>query len=485
LTVEPPLSHPIARRLSRVDSAWLRMDNEVNLMLIVGVWLLSPGIALPVLRDRLRERLLRYPRFRQRVVHDTGGACWVHDAAFDLDHHVVEQPLPSRPGLTNRAALQSMCGDLAMQPLSPSRPLWQFHLVPGYEDGCAVVVRIHHSIGDGMALTSVMQAIADGGVDPPAVDDGSAPDDHAAETDWLAQTVLRPLTDLTMRAIGGSGDGLAGAIARLSPSEPPMTAPPDAARHGVQFLADAAALALMPDDAATRLKGRPVGRKRVAWSEPLPLDAVRSVGKALGCSINDVLLASVSGAIGGWLRAQGDDPDGQDIRAMVPVNLRPVDEAWKLGNRFGFAPLVLPMGIANPVERLYTVHQRMRALKGSHQPLLSYAVLALSGALAKPVQDAVLGLFARKTTAVMTHVPGPQVPLRFCGATLRQTLFWVPAAGSVGVGVSILSYAGGVQFGLMTDEAMCSEPQAIVERFTPEFDRLLWLTLMLPWREAS
>ncbi len=170
---------------------------------------------------------------------------------------------------------------------------------------------------------------------------------------------------------------------------------------------------------------------------------------------------------------------------MVPVNLRPLEEAWKLGNRFGLAPLVLPVGIDNPVERLYDVRRRMAELKGSYQPLLAFGVLALTGLFIKPVQDAVLGLFSKKTTAVMTNVPGPPQPLKLCGSTLRQTMFWVPASGDVGVGVSILSYGGGVQFGLITDRALCPEPQAIIDRFEPEFQKLLLVTLMLPWGDAG
>ena len=103
------------------------------------------------------------------------------------------------------------------------------------------------------------------------------------------------------------------------------------------------------------------------------------IGKGLGCSVNDVLLACVAGAIGGWLREQGEDTTGKEIRAMVPVNLRPLDEAWKLGNRFGLVPLVLPIGMENPVERVYEVRRRMNALKGSTQPLLAFAVLAVAG----------------------------------------------------------------------------------------------------------
>lgn len=166
---------------------------------------------------------------------------------------------------------------------------------------------------------------------------------------------------------------------------------------------------------------------------------------------------------------------------MVPVNLRPIEKAWQLGNRFGLAPLVLPIGIANPVERVYAVHRRMDELKGSYQPLLAFAILSMTGLFIKPVQDAVLGMFAKKATAVMTNVPGPKEPLRFCGSTLRQTVFWVPASGDIGVHVSILSYGGGVQFALMTDDELCPEPQKIIDRFQPEFEKLLLVSMMLPW----
>ena len=148
-------------------------------------------------------------------------------------------------------------------------------------------------------------------------------------------------------------------------------------------------------------------------------------------------------------------------------------------------PLVLPIGIANPIERVYAVRARMNELNGSYQPLLAFAVLSVAGLLIKPVQDALLGMFAKKATAVMTNVPGPATPLEFCGSTLRQTMFWVPQSGNIGVGVSILSYGGGVQFGLITDKKLCPQPQDIIDRFEPEFENLLLVTLMLPWGEAA
>ena len=480
------MNAPAECRMSRVDTSWLRMDNDVNLMMIVGVWLLTPAITLAAFRERIETRFLQFERFRHKAVIDALGASWVEDEAFDLHLHVVAEPLYLDDGQTERAALQQLCGELADTPLDPGRPLWQFHLIERYEGGCAIIVRIHHCIGDGIALVSVMNSITDGGADPPRQRSphpahGAHEAHEAHDGDWLSEAVLRPLTAIAVKALNRSGDGVAGALDMLAHPKPALQDGADLARTGLHLLGDLAALALMADDSPTRLKGKPVGRKVVAWGEPMPLDEVKAVGQSLNCSINDVLLACVSGAIGAWLIDQGDDPTGAEIRAMVPVNLRPLDQAWRLGNRFGLAPVVLPIGIANPIERVYAVRARMSHLKGSFQPLLAYGVLAVTGLLAKPLQDLVLGMFSKKTTAVMTNVPGPRELLKLCGSTLRQSMFWVPASGDVGVGVSILSYGGGVQFSLVTDAALCPDPQDIIDRFRPEFEKLLMLSLMLPW----
>ena len=476
------------RSMSLVDTAWLRMDNEVNLMMIVGVWLLTPAISLAALRERIAERLLRYERFRQCAVLDATGANWVDAPTFDIADHVVLEAIKRRRGLSERAALQQRCGELASIRLDPGKPLWQFHLVEHYEGGCALIARIHHCIGDGVALVSVMHSMVDGGIAPAPQAGPVAAQvpsrDLSSDGDWLSKAVLKPLTGLVATALTRSGDGLDQALAMVAHPRRPLQASLGLASKGLQLLQDAAALLLMEDDTPTRLKGKPIGRKLVAWGDPLPLDVVKAVSHGLACSINDLLLTCASGAIGGWLRDQGEDPRGAEIRAMVPVNLRAQEPTWQLGNQFGLAPLVLPVGIANPVERLYAVRSRMDLLKRSYQPVLAYGVLGVAGLLAKPGQDLLLGIFSRKTTAVMTNLPGPREFFKLCGATLRQAMFWVPASGDVGVGVSILSYGGGVQFSLITDAALCPDPQAIVDRFKPEFEQLLWLSLMLPWGDG-
>jgi len=461
-----------AERMSRVDNAWLRMDNDVNLMMIVGVWLLQPVVSYEALCERIAQRLLKYPRFRQKVVQDALGALWVEDRAFDIRHHVVRERLVRKRGQSERAALQARCGELATTRLDPARPLWQFHLVEHHEGGSAIIVRIHHCIGDGISLTAVVLSITDGGALPPRRS-ASADDD-----DWLSSTVIKPLTDLAVKAIDLSGESV---VRSMDLVAHPRSGTRELALIGLRAASDMAALALMDDDSPTRLKGKPVGRKLVAWGEPIPLDVVKSVGKALHASVNDVLLSCVAGAIGDYLREIGDEPAGKKIRAMVPVNLRAQDEAYKLGNRFGLAPLLLPIGIANPIERVVAVRARMSELKGSYQPAMAFGVLAMAGLLNKSGQDALLNLFAKKATAVMTNVPGPAQLLQFCGSTLRQSIFWVPQSGDVAVGVSIFSYGGGVQFALITDAQLCPDPQRVIDRFAPELDKLLWLTLMLPW----
>jgi WS/DGAT/MGAT family acyltransferase len=475
-------------RMSKVDTAWLRMDSPSNLMMIVGVWVVKPRLRYADLRQRIEERLLKYPRFVQCAVEDAAGATWVDDAAFDLDNHLVIETLPATSAGREQEALQSRLAKLTMQPLDKQHPLWQFHLVEHYKGGSAMMVRIHHCIADGIALLSVTQSLVDGGAPPP---EGPHHEPHKegleGAEEWIADSLLKPFTNMTVKALGAIGEGAVRSLGLLAEPhqgvEKGLHGSVDLARLAYHAMADLAALALMADDSPTRLKGTPGRAKRVAWCEPIALEEVKAVGKALNCSINDVLLSCVAGAIGAYLKGHGDATEGKEIRAMVPVNLRSVDTAHQLGNQFGLAPLVLPIGLDNPIERVYEVRRRMQGLKGSMQPLLAFGLLAVAGLLVKPMQDAMLGLFSKKTTAVMTNVPGPRKKMKLCGSTVEETLFWVPQSGTVGLGVSILSYGGGVQFGVVSDSTLCPDPQKIIDQFEPEFAKLSMVTLMLPWGE--
>ncbi|UUZ74610.1 hypothetical protein LP414_19715 [Polaromonas sp. P1(28)-13] len=154
-------------RMSKVDTAWLRMDSAANLMMIVGVWQLTPGIKHAAVCERIENSLLKYDRFKQRVIEDAAGATWVNDRNFDLRNHVVLEKLPKVAKGHEQEALQDRVAELAMQPLDPKRPLWQIHLIEDYlgadgVKGSAMIVRIHHCIADGIALISVTMSLVDG-----------------------------------------------------------------------------------------------------------------------------------------------------------------------------------------------------------------------------------------------------------------------------------------------------------------------------------
>ena len=463
-------------RMSGVDTAWLRMDRPSNLMMIVAVLVFDRRPDFRRLKRTVGVRLAGYRRFSQTPILDATGGWWEDDPSFDLRRHVTRVRLK---GARGPGELRQLVARLAQRPLDLRHPLWEFTLVENFNDGAALVARIHHCIADGIALVRVMLSLTDDTPDAPigraSRRRGRRADEaHAA---GALEHLVQPVAGALRGAVWLSSEALERYIALLR--DPAQVI--DYARAAAQVTEDVAALATMADDSHTRFKGKPRRSKRVAWSEPLPLSEVKAVGKALGCSVNDVLLASVAGSLGAYLAACGDKVAGVEVRAMVPVNLRRPGSEQQLGNRFGLVPLLLPVGLANPFERVYAVRTRMEALKGSYVAPISLALLELIGFLPRSVQLEVLDLLANKATAVMTNVPGPQQPLYLAGRRLEEIMFWVPQSGNIGMGVSILSYNGGVQFGLITDARLVPDPERIIDRFRPEFDKLLLALLMEPW----
>ncbi|HUL68373.1 MAG TPA: wax ester/triacylglycerol synthase family O-acyltransferase [Burkholderiaceae bacterium] len=468
-------------RISPVDTAWLRMDSPGNLMMIVGVMVLGHGVELDRLRHVLQTRLLSFRQFRARVVTDPSGAWW-EEVEPDLEQHLVRIGLP---GKGSKEDLEKLVAQLASQSLDHSRPLWQFHLIENYAGGTVLVSRIHHCIADGIALMGVLLSLTS---PDPAQADVNTPEPrktgkHGAPWEaWIA-----PFTETAVRAIGATGDLATRALRAygkaLGDPDYAGEAAVRYARSAAQVVRDVAALALMDDDSSTSLKGRPSGSKAVAWCEPLPLADVKAAGKALECSVNDVLLACAAGAIREYLIKRGESLRGAELRAMVPVNLRRPGDTNSLGNKFGLVPVLLPIGIEHPVARVLEVRRRMDELKDGYTAAISMGILGAVGLAPRLLQKQVLDLFGSKTTAVMTNVPGPQQPLYLAGAAVQQIMFWVPQSGDISMGVSILSYNGGVQFGLVTDKAACAEPQQIIDRFAPEFERLVYAMLLAPWDE--
>lgn len=476
-------------RISPVDTAWLRMDRPENLMQILGIMLFKGRIDAERFKRTVASRLLRYRRFRQIALQDSDGAWWVDDPDFDIDAHLRHSLLPAPAG---KPELQKFVAEMAATPLNPARPRWEFNLVDTAGGNSALVVRIHHAIADGIALIGVINSLTDGQIDAPedgglaagkrtaapASDDASDnANDDSEGSDVFWRTILTPLSDFALTSIRVGGH-LWGHYLGLR-NDPGTVL--DYARVAGAIAQEVSQLALLPADSATRFKGKAGTVKRVAWSEPISLADIKAVGKVLGCSVNDTLLSSVAGALRGYLAASGDPLGDARIRVMVPVNLRPPGDVEDLGNRFGLVALELPIGIENPLARLYATRAGMAALKGSLQAMLTFSLLGAAGMAPRFVQDKVLKLLADKTTAVMTNVPGFAQPRFFAGSKIVEQMAWVPQAGDIGIGVSILSYNGRVQFGLITDKNRVDDPEHIVARFADEFEKLLWLVLLEPW----
>ena len=229
---------------------------------------------------------------------------------------------------------------------------------------------------------------------------------------------------------------------------------------------------MLPPDPATAFKGRLGRRKRAAWSTPIPLEDFKAIGTAFGATVNDVLVATATGALRRYLERRGEPTVGLSIRASVPVNLRPAADAHKLGNSFGLVFLTLPVGVVDPVKRLGSIKKAMDELKRSPEALVAYGVLNVMGLAPVEVERMGLRFFGSKATAVLTNVPGPREPLYLAGRKLDKVMFWVPQSGHLGLGISILSYAGGVMLGVATDEGLVADPERIVEAFGREFDSL-------------
>jgi WS/DGAT/MGAT family acyltransferase len=456
-------------RMSSLDTAWLRMDSSGNLMMIVGVLMLQGPCDLSRLRRILHEQLQPRLQFRSRVVQDASGTWWEENSGFDVAQHVSVVAQKRRLG---KAGLQRLAAKLASESLDRRRPLWHVHVVEDYDGGHALVVRLHHCIADGIALVGVMLGLATARAqaDPKPATEGCGGQEEGPLEHWL-----RALGASTGKVFGGIA---ARAYARSGASGWVL----NAAHLALQAARDLVALAALENDSPTSLKGRAGGSKALAWTEALPLADVKAVSKALDCSVNDVLVGCAAGAIRRYLAERGEQ--GGEVRAMVPVNLRPETIDGRLGNWFGLVPLRLPTGTADPVERVRIVHRRMASLKTSFQPLLAMALLGVAGMMPAEMQDELLDLFRDKVTAVLTNVPGPRHARYLAGARIRQMMFWVPQSGDISVGVSILSYDGGVGFGLVTDRDVCRAPRRIIDHVPSEFESLVHAVLMMPWDDA-
>jgi diacylglycerol O-acyltransferase / wax synthase len=452
--------------MSPVDVAWLSMDEPTNLMMVNGILTFDRPLDVDRFRRVIEYRWLRYERFKLRVVQPRlpiTRPYWESDHNFNLDNHIHRVALP-KPG--DQATLQDMVSDLMSQPLDFSRPPWHFYIIENFGDGCALMARIHHCVADGMALVGVLLSMTDFRADAPLLpmDEviGALPEDgliggmtrEAANT----ATTLRNTADW---AIHETREAIQdGKRARRL------------VERGAGFGIAATRLLARSNDPSTRLKGSLGVMKRAAWSAPTPLSEVKLVKNILGGTINDVIITAVAGGLRRYLIAHGDDVDNLEFRAAVPVNLRNGQDGGKLGNKFGLVFLCLPIHIGEPLIRLVEVRRRMAELKRSAEAPVTLGILGMMGVGNDLFREFVVQTLEPKATVVLTNVPGPPVPLYMAGEEIKDIMFWVPQAGRLGVGISILSYANRLYIGVATDAGLVPEPVGILDGFHIELEQL-------------
>lgn len=457
----------MSETLTPIDTAWLHMEDPSNLMMVTGVLTFSGKIDLATFKHTFSERLLRYERFGQRVVQGSTPLQrphWRTDRSLAVDAHVhaiaLEDP-------QDHDELMRLIGELASTGLAFDRPLWEVHLIEQFRDDSLAVMRFHHAIADGSAMVRVMYDLMDPSPDaPPPADRTARP--QARPSPFPAFPGLKSARQALK--VGGQIGNVLSRELRES-----LRRPARALEVGQTLGQGAAvlgnALAMAPDH-DTPFKG-PLGkRKHVAMSAPVALQAIKDIGAATGTKVNDVLLSAMAGALGHYLAVErGVDVGDLSVRAVVPVDLRR-QASDTLGNEFGVVFLELPIGIENPLQRLYAVKHAMDTLKASPAPYVFFSLLNVFGMAPDVMETQIVNLFGSKATLVMTNVKGPPEPVHFAGRAVKDMTFWVPQSGRLGMGVSIMSYAGAVRLGVITDAGLVPDPQTITARFAEEFARL-------------
>ena len=444
---------PMSSRLAGADAFWLRAESPSNRMVICGFLALEGALSLDTLKARLAPHLGTIPGFRRAVDLRAGEPRWADADDFDPDRHFSEIHVP--PG-SGDEALMAVLEALIPEPLPAERPLWGFVLVQGLASGSVVVARFHHCLADGIALVALLLSLTtplDDAVAGTASTDLSPPEDPlmwARDQVDRAQAIVRRgrrflghLGPAALRARGLELRDASRKLASLSPQDHPA------------------------------FKARLGTAKRVTWSPPLPLEPMKAMARAVDGKLNDVLLALVCGALRRFTEARGTPlQPGESLRATVPVNLRPLEVAHELGNRFGLLFVDLPVTTVGVEARLAELKRQMDVLKQSSEPLLTFGIMRAVGWGPPELQDQLVDLFSRRTSLVLSNVPGPRRRLAFAGRPLRRVMFWVPQSGSVSLGLSLISYAGELMLGINADRGLFPDAAALARALYEEHDHM-------------
>ncbi len=459
----------VRRQVGSVDAAWLRMDRPNNLMVIDSVvW-----FDTPVDWDRLvgvvgRRMVARYPVFRQRPIESWNPLVppvWEDDPDFRLDRHIIRATLSGPDGHGDKVALERYVEQQMHRPFRRDHPLWEMHFVDGVGSGSALVVRVHHSLADGIALSQVLLSLTDATRTADLRDTEPAEGSHQPGGRGGLLGVAG-----TLGAVAGSmgADGLrmlsvAGSLATPGGLRDALAVTDGAVRASGKIL-----LHRNPD---SPLRGTPGRKKLATWSEPRKVADIKRIARLADATVNDVLVAAVSGAIRTYLLDHGAEP--VDLATMVPVNLRAPDEELplELGNKFALVLLSLPTGERTPLLRLEESKHRMDAIKHSPEATVTFGLLATMGRTGPAVERRLIDFFSAKAIGVTTNVMGPQRRRYMAGSPIAGVLSWAPGSGNQTLNVAIFSYNRTVRVGFKADAKVVPDVEKLVHAFEAEMDQ--------------
>jgi len=470
------MSESFYERLSFFDSTYLAMERPNSYMHIAAILTFEAGpLARPdggVDIDRIRafigSKLSLIPRYRQRLdrVPVDGVPVWVDDAHFSLDYHVRHTALP-RPGTD--AELKRLAARVFAQHLDRSRPLWEIWVIEGLDlDRFAMVIKVHHSMIDGMAGVDILQAImslypTDDVAEAEPWEPRPVPSSTRLLVDEAARIARVPL-DLARNAAGLLSNR-AGAQAEL--------------RHRAEAVVNAVRTGWFNRTGTTPVNETLSPHRRFEWLT-VDLDRVKDVKNALGGTVNDVVLAVVAGAVRAFLGERGVDLDSLEYRVMVPVSVRPDDEQNRMGNQVAMWLVDMPIAEPDPVKRLSAIRATVEDLKMSDAAL--GATILTQAASWMPLNLLSLGVrlvyaAARPFNMTVTNVPGPQIPIYLLGSKLLANYPMVPLYMDHGIGVALFSYDGDIDWGLVADYDLVPDLDRFAAAISSSLDDL--------WKAAS
>jgi diacylglycerol O-acyltransferase / wax synthase len=461
-------NHHVANpdRLTGLDSSFLHLERDSAHMHVAGCMVFDgEPPAYEELVEQIVSRLHLVPRYRQRLAFvplHQGRPVWVDDPHFHVGFHVRHTALPSPGG---EEQLKRLAGRVFSQALDRSRPLWEIWLVEGLAgDRFALLSKTHHALVDGVSGVDIATVLFDASEEPMPV----AP----PEQDWVPRPLpssAQLLADALLERVTVPAEIVRGVRAALR-------GPRHVAGRVVRTVGGVSAMAragLQPAPPSP-LNVRIGPHRRFTWVEG-DLDRFKAVKNALGGTVNDVVLASVAGALGRYLRVHGETTEDTILRAMVPVSIRADVERGALGNRVAAMWAPLPVGITDPVERLLTISRDMEGIKSSGQAVGAQVLTELTG-FAPPTimaQAARLQAHQRMFNLVVTNVPGPQFPLYMLGRRLHAMYPMVPLAENQALGVAIMSYNGQLNFGLNADFDALTDLEALADELRASIDELV------------